>query len=145
MQGSLKITPVDLSVTCSAAVQACAWRRQRPDNGSAAPYLLYLVGDAAFGVPFFRSLNNGIICGTRLAESLATVRGGGEPAHTQTENYTDFVMRLADKQIRNSRLIAAKMQTVRLAHRWTPGIKRIPKAKLVVYRQGSYPFLCAAM
>lgn len=31
-----------------------------------------LVGDAAFGVPYFRSLNNGLICGTQLASALAT-------------------------------------------------------------------------
>jgi hypothetical protein len=31
-----------------------------------------LVGDAAFGVPFFRSLNNGLLCGTELARLLST-------------------------------------------------------------------------
>lgn len=30
----------------------------------------FLVGDAAFGVPFYRSLNNGLICGSKLAISL---------------------------------------------------------------------------
>lgn len=29
-----------------------------------------LVGDAAFGVPFFKSLNNGFLSGTRLAETI---------------------------------------------------------------------------
>ena len=31
----------------------------------------FLVGDAAFGVPFFRALNNGFVCGCRLATFLA--------------------------------------------------------------------------
>lgn len=30
-----------------------------------------LVGDAAFGVPFFRSLNNGFLCGTKLAGRIS--------------------------------------------------------------------------
>lgn len=30
-----------------------------------------LVGDAAFGVPFFRSLNNGFMCGTELASTIS--------------------------------------------------------------------------
>ncbi|MBS0629158.1 MAG: hypothetical protein JSS30_02905 [Verrucomicrobia bacterium] len=30
-----------------------------------------LVGDAAFGVPFFRSLNNGLLCGTELASRIS--------------------------------------------------------------------------
>ncbi len=30
-----------------------------------------LVGDAAFGVPFFRSLNNGLLSGTKLAKAIA--------------------------------------------------------------------------
>ncbi|HRE30350.1 MAG TPA: hypothetical protein PLD88_00110, partial [Candidatus Berkiella sp.] len=29
-----------------------------------------LVGDAAFGVPYFRSLNNGLLCGTELAKQV---------------------------------------------------------------------------
>ena len=29
-----------------------------------------LVGDAAFGVPFFRAINNGFLCGQRLAAAL---------------------------------------------------------------------------
>jgi 2-polyprenyl-6-methoxyphenol hydroxylase-like FAD-dependent oxidoreductase len=31
----------------------------------------YLVGDAAMGVPFFRSLNAGLLCGSRLAQLLS--------------------------------------------------------------------------
>ncbi len=31
----------------------------------------FLVGDAAFGVPFFRALNNGLLCGSKLAFCLS--------------------------------------------------------------------------
>jgi len=31
-----------------------------------------LVGDAAFGVPYFRSLNNGLVCGSELALKIAS-------------------------------------------------------------------------
>jgi hypothetical protein len=32
---------------------------------------VFLVGDSAFGVPFFRALNNGFLCGSHLAFTLA--------------------------------------------------------------------------
>jgi len=34
-----------------------------------------LVGDAAFGVPFFRSLNNGLLCGTQLSKRIVQALG----------------------------------------------------------------------
>lgn len=36
----------------------------------------FLVGDAAFGVPYFRSLNNGILCSSQLANVLNAVLRG---------------------------------------------------------------------
>lgn len=43
-----------------------------PNNG----VTYCLVGDAAFGVPFFRSLNNGFLSGTQLAKSIdRTLKG----------------------------------------------------------------------
>ena len=45
---------------------------------------MFIVGDAAFGVPFFRALNNGLLCATELAACVAEeLRGGpatAEPA-----------------------------------------------------------------
>ncbi|MBN9288191.1 MAG: hypothetical protein BGO43_08425 [Gammaproteobacteria bacterium 39-13] len=35
-----------------------------------------LVGDAAFGVPYFRSLNNGLLCGSKLAEKISAFLQG---------------------------------------------------------------------
>jgi len=60
--GSEKITALNLSVYCSAEVATI-------EDGRA----YFLVGDAAFGVPFFRALNNGLMCGSKLAHSLAEV------------------------------------------------------------------------
>lgn len=42
-----------------------------------------LVGDAAFGVPFFRSLNNGFLCGTKLAARIS--RGLAHPGKMSSE------------------------------------------------------------
>ncbi|MAE21292.1 MAG: hypothetical protein CMK92_02575 [Pseudomonas sp.] len=46
---------------------------------------VFLVGDAAFGVPYFRSLNNGIISGTRLARHMSS-------------GYNRFMRRLSNRE-----------------------------------------------
>lgn len=47
-----------------------------------------LVGDAAFGVPYFRSLNNGIRCGTHFAQAaVARKQGNDKPMR----DYNSFV------------------------------------------------------
>ncbi len=46
-----------------------------------------LVGDAAFGVPFFRSFNNGILCGTKLAETIAKQVLRPSRSFREYENY----------------------------------------------------------
>lgn len=40
----------------------------------------FLVGDAAFGVPFFRALNNGLLCGSHLAHTIVEVVNRGSAA-----------------------------------------------------------------
>ena len=47
---------------------------------------MFLVGDAAFGVPFFRALNNGLICGSECAKTLLA------------ELHPDYVADLFDRQ-----------------------------------------------
>jgi 2-polyprenyl-6-methoxyphenol hydroxylase-like FAD-dependent oxidoreductase len=47
-----------------------------------------LVGDAAFGVPFFRSLNNGLLCGTELAKETSNYLNEGG---IRQSRYTDSV------------------------------------------------------
>ena len=63
--GSEKVTPLKLSVYRSA--EFC-FNAMIP--GIDRPLPTYLVGDAAFGVPFFRALNNGFLCGSMLARCL---------------------------------------------------------------------------
>ncbi len=54
----------------------------------------FLVGDAAFGVPFFRALNNGLMCGSQLAQALTHLWEGQEPENVMS-SYSSFVKRLA--------------------------------------------------
>lgn len=63
--GSEKLTALKLSAYRSRKFHG----RYMRHNG--APVDVFLVGDAAFGVPFFRALNNGIMCGSHLAHTLA--------------------------------------------------------------------------
>jgi 2-polyprenyl-6-methoxyphenol hydroxylase-like FAD-dependent oxidoreductase len=50
----------------------------------------YLVGDACFGVPYFRALTNGLKCGSTLAQYLATPGGAAATARA----YRWYVRRL---------------------------------------------------
>ena len=58
--GSERITVTNLSVYSSKNVVTEKLNKK-----------WFLVGDAAFGVPFFRSLNNGLICGNELAKVMS--------------------------------------------------------------------------
>jgi len=71
-----------------------------------------LVGDAAFGVPYYRSLNNGLVCGSELAAALsehgsssgnAWRCGAGSPP---LEAYARFSERLASQEMAAARLRA---------------------------------------
>lgn len=62
IQGSEKITATQLAIYSSKHFV-------KHDRKNKVTYCL--VGDAAFGVPYFRSLNNGLLSGTRLAEVVA--------------------------------------------------------------------------
>jgi hypothetical protein len=79
---------------------------------------VFLVGDAAFGVPYFRALNNGLLCGTKLAETLAAVmwqlRTGGAPAACASalKEYADAVRTLATREIGRAKLKQAGLSTV---------------------------------
>lgn len=60
VKGSEKITVTRLSIYASKTFV------KQVDNATWC-----LVGDAAFGVPFFRSLNNGLLSGTKLAKAIS--------------------------------------------------------------------------
>jgi hypothetical protein len=59
VEGSEKITVTKLSIYESKKMVKHLQER-----------IWALVGDAAFGVPFFRSMNNALLCGTQLARSI---------------------------------------------------------------------------
>lgn len=66
-----------------------------------------LVGDAAFGVPFFKSLNNGLVSGTRLAKIIAASFEEKEEKIFSSlnedhsfEKYESFMHRFAKWQVR---------------------------------------------
>lgn len=77
-----------------------------------------LVGDAAFGVPYYRALNNGLLCGSELAAALSehgsasgnawrcggdSGSGAGSPP---LESYARAVERLATQEIAAARIKA---------------------------------------
>ena len=100
-----------LSVTSLAPYRSAAFVRHRA-VGQSVPSLL--VGDAAFGVPFFRSANNGFLCGTRAAECLAQLLAFPEEELNRRqalERYTGFVEGLASREIRTARRKRTMLQT----------------------------------
>lgn len=58
------------NIRCVAVDLNCYRARQYAATDGTTNF--YLVGDAAFGVPFFRALNNGLMCGTECAKSVFT-------------------------------------------------------------------------
>lgn len=70
-----------------------------------------LVGDAAFGVPYYRALNNGLICGSELAAALSehgSASGNAWKCNESAplEGYARAVDRLATQEIAAARLKA---------------------------------------
>jgi 2-polyprenyl-6-methoxyphenol hydroxylase-like FAD-dependent oxidoreductase len=70
-----------------------------------------LVGDAAFGVPYYRALNNGLICGSELASALSEHGSASGNAwkcaeSPPLEGYARSVDRLATQEIAAARLKA---------------------------------------
>lgn len=63
-------------LSCYRVHRYCA-RVLRP---GASAVCAFLVGDALFAVPFFRALNNGIQCGTRLARTVVNCLEGNSPS-----------------------------------------------------------------
>jgi len=65
-----KITTLKLSVYTAKKAMA-----EIPAHPAAKHNKVYvfLAGDSAFGVPFFRALNNGVLCGTHLAFTVARI------------------------------------------------------------------------
>lgn len=58
----------------------------------------FLVGDAAFGVPFFRSLNNGILCSSQLAKAITAILHPNKKIVAPEKFYSNYVQHLIDKE-----------------------------------------------
>ncbi len=110
--GSLLIAPIDLCVYCSSVLSVPSTYEAKEDV-ALAPIWNLLVGDAAFGVPFFRALNNGLICGAQLAKTIdqlvirrTAAKNNGLLFHPEEPSicaaYSTFVANLAEEQTRRS-------------------------------------------
>lgn len=74
--GSEKLTALDLQVYRAAVFSKIENFESVPGGETG----VFMVGDAAFGVPFFRALNAGLMSGSRLAEELAGALVSGDIA-----------------------------------------------------------------
>lgn len=92
--GSSKVTKTTLSVYASKQLF------QYKDGK-----LWLLVGDAAFGVPYFRSLNNGLLCGSELATAVvdALKAGDSERLKRLGEGYQQFSKALYKRELRRAK------------------------------------------
>jgi hypothetical protein len=75
---------------------------RKKQDGSCPLYAL--VGDAAFGVPFYRSLNNGLLCGTQLSQCISTcLTSSPSDRHASTDKYRSYARSLSTREIRRAR------------------------------------------
>ncbi|MCH9631355.1 MAG: hypothetical protein S4CHLAM37_13780 [Chlamydiia bacterium] len=65
-----------------------------------------LIGDSAFGVPFFRSLNNGLLCATKAAKEFAPhLHTSEKPDLSEASSrYKTYVTSLAKTQIQRAKI-----------------------------------------
>jgi 2-polyprenyl-6-methoxyphenol hydroxylase-like FAD-dependent oxidoreductase len=71
-----------------------------------APITFFLVGDAAFAVPYFRALNNGLLCGTSLARTACALSRGiisQDDAVRSYKKYTDQLIEIEFKKAKSKR------------------------------------------
>ena len=112
---------------CISSVSLAPYRSvcfSRAGTPKRAP--VFLVGDAAFGVPFFRALNNGLRCGTALAHVLARLLGEGIDTTTAYESYVSL---LADTEIESVR---ARRGMMDIAAAWCNVSARVPWEMLAI-------------
>ncbi len=86
IEDSIKVSGLELGIYTSKEVVL------KQDNKT-----WMLVGDAAFGVPYFRSLNNGLLCGSELAKQISAVIKD-KKNHLHLKKYADYVSNLAQQE-----------------------------------------------
>jgi hypothetical protein len=104
-----------------------------------------IVGDAAFGVPFYRSLNNGLMCASELAAALSkhgdaagnAWRIDATQGSVPLEAYARFVDRLATQELAAARMRARAFLTASLGaattHALAETYKIAPRAGSIVF------------
>lgn len=65
------------------------------DDNKGRKLAVALVGDAAFGVPYFRSLNNGIACAIKFAKACHAEQTQKRDINAAMKKYNSFVSKLA--------------------------------------------------
>ncbi len=146
--GSETVTAVRLSVYRAEAFVAYGSRvGGEADHTSAttlplppqqpADVAFALVGDAAFGVPYYRALNNGLLCGSDLAAALsehgsasgnAWRCGNGGAGSPPLEGYARAVERLATQEIAAARL---KAKAFSIASAGASAVHALPTGSLM--------------
>lgn len=71
--GSEKLTALDLTVYRSSQYVKFVDSPSSSNDNKLPKKAFCIVGDAAFGVPFFRALNAGLLSGSKLGEELSQV------------------------------------------------------------------------
>jgi len=118
LPGSEKMTAVKLSIYQVESVF------MKDEQGRS----VFLVGDAAFGVPFFRALNNGLLCSSKLAHCIADEfahqTGQEISKSSSSEGFTPFSM-LGDVYTSTYNMTTNAIHDV---HRWSTALGSSTKA-----------------
>jgi 2-polyprenyl-6-methoxyphenol hydroxylase-like FAD-dependent oxidoreductase len=87
-QAEVEVSSIRLSSYCSKEFA-------KVESGHAVA----VIGDAAFGVPYFRSLNNGIACAIKFAKEAHKEHAGKSSLQNAMKKYNSFVHKLADREM----------------------------------------------
>ena len=88
-----------------------------------------LVGDAAFGVPYFRSLNNGITCGTKFAKAAIASKSDDQTAF---KRYNSFVHKLARWEMGKAR---AKSFAIEMFNSYIDAVGWLPQKAISAFEK----------
>mmetsp|Transcript_25699 Transcript_25699/g.45039 ORF Transcript_25699/g.45039 Transcript_25699/m.45039 type:complete len:423 (+) Transcript_25699:1854-3122(+) len=72
----------------------------------------FIVGDAAFAVPYFRALNNGLLCATQLAKAVYAFTNGIISCEDTCQTYSRYVDKLSSKEFKKAKSKRRSISTV---------------------------------
>jgi 2-polyprenyl-6-methoxyphenol hydroxylase-like FAD-dependent oxidoreductase/pimeloyl-ACP methyl ester carboxylesterase len=79
---NVQLVPIDLSIYCAKRYVSATQQQQR----------LFLAGDSAFGVPFFRALNAGLLCGAQAALCIVEELNQSNSTNSILHDRGDLIM-----------------------------------------------------